>query len=259
MALRLNKTSTIFGILTVVVLSGALGYLLWRVNQPQPLSTADSEAASTYCVDAVQVFKFGADNVVCSDCFAGNPKSLCPTSRTFSINPTNAGKYKLTGVVGRGHCDGDVCQCQSEEEFRIVIDGVKGLVVPDDYDTLGVYRGVTGTPDQCPETTIEQELGVFDLKSGSTTVKMVSTAPSCSDGKDYPANSVHLVKICLYPVQACGNGVLESGEQCETGNPTGSSCTWDDCNQTSCTCRQLTITKTAVKSCLNTDTDNSGQ
>nr|MBP6976604.1 hypothetical protein [Candidatus Dojkabacteria bacterium] len=61
---------------------------------------------------------------------------------------------------------------------------------------------------------------------------------------------------CTCAAITCGNGKLNTGEECEVGNPTGTSCTWDNCNQTSCTCRQLTITKSGVNTCLNTDTQN---
>jgi hypothetical protein len=38
------------------------------------------------------------------------------------------------------------------------------------------------------------------------------------------------------PLATCGNGILDAGESCELGNPTGSSCIWDSCNKTLCVC-----------------------
>ncbi|MDD3661845.1 MAG: hypothetical protein PHG63_02155 [Candidatus Dojkabacteria bacterium] len=34
----------------------------------------------------------------------------------------------------------------------------------------------------------------------------------------------------------CGDGVLDAGEQCEVGDPAGTSCTWATCNHTTCAC-----------------------
>ena len=50
MAIRLNKTTKIVLAIVIFVLSVALGYLIWRVNQPERLDPIDSEAApSTNC------------------------------------------------------------------------------------------------------------------------------------------------------------------------------------------------------------------
>jgi hypothetical protein len=39
---------------------------------------------------------------------------------------------------------------------------------------------------------------------------------------------------CVEP--GCGDGKLDTGEKCEKGNPTGSTCLWEECNKSSCTC-----------------------
>lgn len=58
------------------------------------------------------------------------------------------------------------------------------------------------------------------------------------------------------PEPVCGDGVLDGGEQCELGNPTGVSCTWDECNQTTCVCPEVVqnpdwnISKTGVGECI---------
>lgn len=41
---------------------------------------------------------------------------------------------------------------------------------------------------------------------------------------------------CTCETYVCGNGYLEEGETCEVGNPTGSTCTWDNCSQDTCQC-----------------------
>ena len=44
MALRLTKTNKIIFAIVIVVLSGALGYLIWRVNQPDTVAPGDADA-----------------------------------------------------------------------------------------------------------------------------------------------------------------------------------------------------------------------
>jgi len=41
-------------------------------------------------------------------------------------------------------------------------------------------------------------------------------------------------RTCTCPY--CGDGRLSDDEQCELGNPTGYSCLWDDCDQSTCLC-----------------------
>ena len=43
-------------------------------------------------------------------------------------------------------------------------------------------------------------------------------------------------RVITTPV--CGNGVLDSGEECELGDPLGSLCSWSACNQDMCTCEE---------------------
>lgn len=244
MALKIGKTTTIFGILTVVILSGTLGYLIWRVNQPEPLASTDSEAASGLCADADYVV--AVDKVVCGDgCFKGSPVSLCPPKQTFSITVPKAGKYNVKGVVGRGHCDanGKNCQCQDNEEFYIVLAGKKGLVAKDDH------KGTSG----CGVTTIVQELGKFTLEAKSYTVQMLSAAPKCANKGDYPANSVNLNKICLYAEPVCGDGTVNGTESCDPqATPTGCNAGYkclDDCTCAAVAEGELDLSKRVAESC----------
>lgn len=244
MALKINKTSAIFGVLIVVILSGALGYLIWRVNQPQPLASTDSEAAEGLCADADYVID--VNKVVCGDgCFKGSPVSLCPPTQTFSMDVPVAGKFTVKGIVGRGHCDenGKNCQCQDNEEFYIVIGGKKGKVAKDDH------TGKSG----CGETVVVQELGDFDLNVKTYSVSMVSAAPKCVNKGDYPANSVHLNKVCLYAVPICGDGTVNGTESCDplatpTGCSSGNKCL-DDCTCAAVAEGELDLTKRVAESC----------
>ena len=57
------------------------------------------------------------------------------------------------------------------------------------------------------------------------------------------------------PDPYCGDGILTEGEQCELGDPTGYSCLWSECNQTTCICPETenpdwNISKTGVGECI---------
>lgn len=54
----------------------------------------------------------------------------------------------------------------------------------------------------------------------------------------------------------CGDGILTDDEECELGNPTGYTCLWDTCNQTTCKCPEeqqnpdWNIVKSATETCI---------
>lgn len=56
----------------------------------------------------------------------------------------------------------------------------------------------------------------------------------------------------------CGDGKLDTNDECEVGDPTGTQCSWSVCNQTACTCLPagLNISKTVVESCIAEGTEN---
>ncbi len=294
MKLRLTKTSKIVFPIAIVLLSVALGFLVWRVNQPEKhLAAVDTEAASTFCQDADLVLTV-SKHVCGKNCFSfsGDYEYQCPPQQIFTINVPKEGTYDLKGVVGRGHCDENGCQCQNNEEFYLKINGKVGINPVEDDIT-------SSSPSLCIETTIQQDLGEFDLKEGSNTVFMNTAAPTCLSRNQYPPNSVNLYKICLYAESSCGDEVvdIEAGEECdppessctvggksgtcsnectcdvnpfcgdgnldpnetcELGDPTGSECTWTSCNQTTCTCLApgLNISKSVVESCNGEGTQN---
>ena len=139
------------------------------------------------CPGADYVIDIG--QVVCGDgCMDPDKAHLCPPSQTFSLTIPRSGLWDVKGIVGRGHCVNGICQCQDNEEFRLIIDGKNGLIAEDDY------TGSTG----CSETIVLQDLGEFGLEAQTYSVQMVSTAPTCSYVKEYPPNSAHLNTICLY-------------------------------------------------------------
>ena len=94
MALRLTKTSKIVFAILIVVLSGALGYLVWRVNQPDTVAPTDSEASDN-CPDGCawvpsieQCAGIGSTGVACPKVYDGS----CP-SGTEKVETITSGMY----------------------------------------------------------------------------------------------------------------------------------------------------------------------
>jgi hypothetical protein len=90
MAIRLTKTSKIIIAISIVVLSIALGFLIWRVNQPDTTAPTDSEAgggAGACCyplVGCVAGWKCVVAEKGCTDCeppYATAPGVACGTGK----------------------------------------------------------------------------------------------------------------------------------------------------------------------------------
>ncbi|MBP6976129.1 DUF11 domain-containing protein, partial [Candidatus Dojkabacteria bacterium] len=283
MALRLNKTSKILFALGIVILSGALGYLIWRVNEKETTAPEDSEAGSNQCnccpegyhsqnMDLISDWEEGC--IVCNctytpnvcegregatvptcggtECSQGSHCDPCTwpqvafcisgecvcedhgfnttvrcndTSPTCSLDcPSGYSEYFTNSSCGSGEiaksCEASCAGCNNPYI-------AKGCCKPDSQPVL-CGNGTKDSGEAC------------DPKASPT---------GCNTGSTCLSN-------CTCSASTCGNGKLNTGEECESGNPSGTSCTWDNCNQTSCKCRQLTITKSVTKSCLNTDTDS---
>ena len=70
--------------------------------------------------------------------------------------------------------------------------------------------------------------------------------------------------MCNSSSPICGDGIINNSpqapEQCELGNPPGTSCDWNTCNQNSCSCPDTNpnwdIEKTSSVICINENTAN---
>ena len=150
---------------------------------------------------------------------------------SVNINIPRTAQGEVYGQSNRGN----IGQEQTNESFYLEINGTDGLVSLDDLDPVAV-------------TTRFENLGNFPFTAGSQTVYM-NTNAQCPP--DIHANSVELDKLCIYldPDQEpyCGDGNLDSGEQCDDG-PSGSA---------TCTPECLLI-KSSISGCKYNDLNNNG-
>ncbi|MFA5622765.1 MAG: hypothetical protein WC981_00860 [Candidatus Dojkabacteria bacterium] len=135
MAIRLTKTSKILFAIGIVVLSVALGFLIWRVNQPEQLDPGDSDAAggeceegatwypadstvNNYCIDDKWEKTFPAGCYVKGSCQGGigwiskAPKSVvaCYTTEAeckeaFKVQIAKCNETGKHGYCASGNCD----------------------------------------------------------------------------------------------------------------------------------------------------------
>lgn len=135
MAIRLTKTSKILFAIGIVVLSVALGFLIWRVNQPEQLDPGDSDAAGgeceegatwypadstvdNYCIDDKWEKTFPAGCYVKGSCQGGigwiskAPKSVvaCYTTEAeckeaFKVQIAKCNETGKHGYCASGNCD----------------------------------------------------------------------------------------------------------------------------------------------------------
>lgn len=88
---------------------------------------------------------------------------------------------------------------------------------------------------------------------------------SCINGKcENPSCVGESDCLCGTDEISCGDGLINNSdqapEQCELGNPEGTSCSWDSCNQNTCKCPDSNpnwdIEKTSSLVCVNNNTAN---
>lgn len=355
MALRLNKTSKVIFAVSIVVLSGALGYLIWRVNQKETTAPGDSMAGENSCnccenlgngsiptclahpdpdIPCSCTYVAGAcggvEQCTISECTEGSDCNLnCYWPQVNFCNRTSGGKCECRSTNNRctapdpdckeenlkcpsgytkcesncgsdyktvsctGHCEGcnnkyiAQIKCKKNATTPVCGDGKKDSTEDCDYKASPTGcktgyscsnkckcvalcgNGVKNTGEDC-----DYKASPTGCKTGficSTGCKCVSnvvcgngkidTGEAC-DPKAVP-NGCKAGEICqndctcsAVTEDTCGDGTLDQGEECEVGNPSGNSCLWTTCNQTTCLCKALTITKKVVESCLDEGTDN---
>jgi cysteine-rich repeat protein len=144
------------------------------------------------CIDAD--FEYDINLGVCGV----NCLSSCGSIDETSINVPLGARYEVRGQVLRGSPG----QCQTNEDFYLEINDEFGPETVDDADPCAISVRI-------------DFLGTFNFNSGWNDI-IIHSASQCPP--DVHANSVELTKLCLYYIEECGNGILDSGEQCDDGN-----------------------------------------
>lgn len=312
MVFKLNKTSKIVIGIGVVLLSIALGFLIWRVNQEETTAPEESEAGENYCnccenpLPGSSIPKCGGDYT--RECLCTYEKGQCGGVGQCTVSECTEGSECSEHCIWPqvNYCDrvaGGVCICKSPPN-NCGTSTPCDISCPDGYSECTSGAGCETREEQCTcpgcnndyyvqikckkdEVTpvcgdgkkdsseaCDYKASPTGCKSGYTCTnkcKCVATA-SCGDGKvdtgedcDPKASPTgcNTGYTCLddcscsaVTEDTCGDGTLDTGEECEVGDPTGNSCTWVNCNQSTCLCRALSITKGVVESCIDEGTEN---
>jgi hypothetical protein len=111
------------------------------------------------------------------------------------------------------------------------------------FSTLAEYNAATNNGTDC---TVGCSSHAEDLSDGTHTISVGE--PDCGRWQldvNYNGRSLcwgsgcnWIAEVCeLEDEPDCGDGVLDPGEQCELGDPAGTTCSWaTECDQNTCTC-----------------------
>jgi len=256
MALKLTKNSTIILTSIILVLSIALGFLVWRVNQEETTAPTDTEAEGegTYCNSGSECTEITCYWPYVSYCH--NNACECRLRENQTVNP----------------CTDDDPACTPSSpgdnyELCHYWDGASQKMVTEP----GCEDGAPNTVEKVCKTTCSSCNNPYFYQ---TRYVLIEEEPICGDGiingteeeceppgsvctkESRPGTCSSSCKCDLD--QYCGDGKLATNEKCEVGDPTGVECTWSACNQTACTCLPagLNISKTVVESCIEEGTEN---
>ncbi len=306
MALRLTKTSKIIFAISIVILSGALGFLIWRVNQEESTGPEDSEAGSSNngacwdcctasefeydengnkycpggslcactvkCGDGVTINKQCnmGDSEACTNCYHAAPGDDDPVGGVECNIGSQCNKTCYWPEVNYCNSNG-TCTCKSTSNNCGDSEPSCQPKCPSGYtECSGSSCGSNTKTATCSAVCS----GCDNKYTYKITCDKDSTpiASSCGDGKvdtgeDCDPNAsptgCNTGSTCLNDCSCsavtedtCGDGTLDTGEECEVGDPTGNSCTWVNCNQSTCLCKALSITKGVIESCIDEGTEN---
>lgn len=222
MAIRLTKTSKVVFALSILLLSATLGYLVWRVNQPETVAPQESEAGGEIPVDPRGV---PVDKYSCACCDDVNNKIFIPVSDQV----WNSGTWIET------------CEeaCSDQGGWRATSDNNCGIPVNECF--CEIWGAVSGDYKSCgwfckfPSGTQE----AVEAKAKSTCSPYVAMCKYVQDGpnqviiEEYNTSQAcyGLIEQCDNPYSddlcveisaVCGDGKIDDGETCDpTATPTG--------------------------------------
>ncbi len=239
-----KKTLRIIAIILGLLSIGVTGYIIWRIEEEEPVTPTEIEADYDCLRNGVPVpcASIGKVRCHCPDgtwiIGTGTCWSVCS-----SHNATTSGRTSSGGSCTQGS------QCAPCEWPNVAYCGCLGDSNPSHrkcgcrlYNSTfscGPQCGSVNkcTPGSCPSGWIE--CGISG-SSGATAAGCVAKT-SCTGACSGCSNEFIIKRYCREPEPSCGDGILGNtpGEECELGDPDGVSCLWDDCDQDSCLCPEL--------------------
>ncbi|NLE31260.1 DUF11 domain-containing protein, partial [Candidatus Dojkabacteria bacterium] len=295
MKLKLTKNSTIILTSVILVLSIALGFLVWRVNQKETTAPTESEAEGegTSCSTGADCTEITCYWPYVSYCH--NNACECRLRENQTVNPCTdkdprctppspGGDYELCSywdsasqkMITEPGCEDDapntkeaVCKTTCSSCNNPYFYQTRYLLIEEE-PSCG-----DGTKD--PGEACDPNASPTGCATGSTCTAqcICELNPFCGDGTKDPgevcdpnatptgcATGSTCTDNCICDVNPyCGDGVLDEGEQCEDyvgGSPAGAPCTWEQCDHTTCRCLpgDLILTKNVVESCKDEGTAN---
>jgi len=254
MSLKLTKNSTIVLTSIILVLSIALGFLVWRVNQKETTAPTDTEAEGegTSCNSGRECTEITCYWPYVSYCH--NNACECRLRENQTVNPCTDDDPRCTPSSPGGNYR--LCSYWNSGSQKMVTEP-------------GCEDGAPNTVEKVCKTTCSSCNNPYFYQ---TRYILIEEEPACGDGTKDPgeacdpqasptgcATGSTCTDNCTCNVDPyCGDGTLDTGEECENGDPTGVQCSWSACNQATCVCLPagLNISKAVLEGCIDEGTQN---
>ena len=259
---RLTKKNGIILAVVITILSVALGFLIWRVNQEETTAPTESEASQSCNWGSECTNKcYWPETTYCNS----QKKCECLHYQQQTVNPCYAPQPGCEPSCKNGDKYAEVrCICPScSNPYYVRIScpycGDGNLDSGEECDPSGsacTKNGKSGTCTDSCTCKINPYCGDGNLDSGEECEP--STSSVCTkDGKTGTCSDSCTCEINPF----CGDGKLDPGEECENytdGGLTGAPCSWNECNHTTCRCLpgDLVLTKTVVETCVDENSAN---
>jgi len=200
LAFTLKKKTLAILVIVVFVLSiGVTGYIIWKVQTEEELVPEEGEAGL-----GLTVGEYGCRWD--SDCVGQNVECDERTDHNFALQ-----QCKYTRCPEGYTMSEDRLSCISSEEE-------------------GMHCGEYGCFD---DSDCIDEGNECDERSDHNQSLQRCVLVSCPSGYEMSDDRCSCEEI--EPI--CGDGEFNvTGEECESGNPSGAECSWSECNQSTCRC-----------------------